>query len=81
MPGFDGTGPDGRGPMTGRGLGPCGRGLARGSGFGFGRGTGWRRLPVTQPTTEVTSNKEIRNEIDSLKKIVEDLKKRIDEFK
>ena len=28
MPGGDGTGPRGEGPMTGRGLGPCGRGLA-----------------------------------------------------
>ena len=25
MPGRDGTGPLGRGPMKGRGLGPCGR--------------------------------------------------------
>jgi hypothetical protein len=25
MPGFDGTGPMGQGPMTGRGLGPCNR--------------------------------------------------------
>jgi hypothetical protein len=24
MPGFSGTGPTGRGPRTGRGLGPCG---------------------------------------------------------
>ncbi|MBO8158241.1 DUF5320 domain-containing protein [Thermosyntropha sp.] len=39
MPGFDGTGPLGYGPMTGRGLGPCGRGLRRGY-FGFGRGRG-----------------------------------------
>lgn len=23
MPGFDGTGPTGRGPISGRGLGPC----------------------------------------------------------
>lgn len=30
MPGFDRTGPQGRGPETGRGLGPCGRGLGRG---------------------------------------------------
>lgn len=34
MPGFDGRGPMGRGPMTGRGLGLCGRGFARGRGFG-----------------------------------------------
>lgn len=49
MPGFDGTGPLGQGPMTGRGLGNCnpnaagygaGRGLGRGMGRGFGRGMG-----------------------------------------
>ncbi|MBN2566761.1 DUF5320 domain-containing protein [Candidatus Woesearchaeota archaeon] len=34
MPGFDRTGPDRMGPMTGRGMGPCGGGRAR----GFGRG-------------------------------------------
>jgi hypothetical protein len=39
MPGFDGTGPLGRGSLTGRGFGPCGRGMAfrRGAGRGFGR--------------------------------------------
>ncbi|RLB09399.1 MAG: hypothetical protein DRG27_04490 [Deltaproteobacteria bacterium] len=53
MPGLDGTGPWGLGPMTGRGLGLCnpygpfGRGWWwRGRGFGFGRGWGrgfgWR---------------------------------------
>lgn len=36
MPGYDGTGPEGRGPY-GRGLGPCGQGTPRGF-FGFGRG-------------------------------------------
>jgi adenylosuccinate synthase len=33
MPYRDGTGPAGMGPRTGRGLGPCGRGFARRSGF------------------------------------------------
>lgn len=36
MPGRDGTGPLGLGPLTGRGLGPCGRGLAFRRGFGAG---------------------------------------------
>ncbi|MFW6381176.1 MAG: DUF5320 domain-containing protein [Bacillota bacterium] len=54
MPAGDGTGPAGRGPMTGRGLGYCAgyqvpgymnnaaprRGFGRGRGFGFGRGYG-----------------------------------------
>ncbi len=48
MPGFDGTGPMGGGPMTGRGMGFCAgrqpagarRFAGRGRGFGFGRGWG-----------------------------------------
>lgn len=52
MPGLDGNGPEGKGTMTGRGLGRCkdgefksppgfGRGPCRG--FGYGRGRGARR--------------------------------------
>ena len=56
MPGFDNTGPGGRGPRTGRGQGRCaptagdtsteqadwgaGRGYGRGYGRGLGRGAG-----------------------------------------
>jgi len=45
MPNRDGTGPDGKGQKTGRGLGPCGngkprRGLGRGFGRAFRRGLG-----------------------------------------
>lgn len=54
MPGFDGTGPSGEGPMTGGGFGYCnparagygrpyGRGYGYDRGFGFGRGRGLRR--------------------------------------
>lgn len=50
MPGYDGTGPSGRGPMTGGGRGFCGaEGIrpARPAAFGFGRGFrgGLRRFP------------------------------------
>ncbi len=41
MPGFDRRGPLGKGPMTGRGLGPCGTGKAthfNDEGYGVGRG-------------------------------------------
>ena len=44
MPGFDGTGPVGGGPGTGRGFGPCVGARPRLGGFrgsGYGRGTGW----------------------------------------
>ncbi|MBU1062297.1 MAG: DUF5320 domain-containing protein [Candidatus Omnitrophica bacterium] len=52
MPGGDGTGPMGMGPMTGRAAGYCtGYSMpgyanpipGRGWGFGFGRGRGWGR--------------------------------------
>lgn len=43
MPGYDGTGPTGSGPRTGRGLGPCGFGFWSRR-FGLGRGIG-RRSP------------------------------------
>jgi len=55
MPAFDGTGPAGMGPMTGRGMGPCnpnfggGYGYGRGMGRGFGRGgrgMGWGRMAM-----------------------------------
>jgi len=42
MPYLDGTGPWGLGPMTGRGLGRCGRGFGYGGrGRGYGRGFGY----------------------------------------
>ena len=34
MPGFNGMGPRGNGPQTGRGNGRCGNGQNRGQGFG-----------------------------------------------
>ena len=49
MPGFDGTGPRGEGPMTGGGRGYCvvpfgaaGRQSGKGSFYGRGAGRGWR---------------------------------------
>jgi len=62
MPGRDGTGPSGQGPLSGRGLGPCGRGL----GFrrGFGRGFGWRRFYFDEPAFEpITLTKEEQKKI------------------
>lgn len=43
MPGFDGTGPRGKGPMTGGGFGYCATGAGAypaGAARGFGRGRG-----------------------------------------
>ena len=40
MPNRNGTGPEGKGPKTGRGLGSCGDGVPRGGGRGMGLGRG-----------------------------------------
>ncbi len=53
MPGFDGSGPAGGGPMTGGGRGYCGTGVSYGperswsrgiAGYGYGRGRGYRHM-------------------------------------
>ncbi len=61
MPNFDGSGPMGQGPMTGRGMGSC-NGQVRGRGQGCARGFGFRRF---------FSQKE---EVEDLKTYQEDLK-------
>ncbi len=45
MPNKDGTGPEGKGPRTGRQMGPCkgAKPIGRFSGQGSGRGMGFRR--------------------------------------
>jgi len=75
---MDGTGPLGTGRF-GRGLGPCGRGMAFGRGAGRGLGMGWRRgaavaadLPA-DPYTEVEALKE---RIDALTAEIEELRSR-----
>ena len=42
MPGMNRTGPEGRGPMTGRGLGYCGNPQGVNPGYGRGMGRGMR---------------------------------------
>ncbi len=48
MPGQDGTGPLGLGPLTGTGLGPCGCGMRRGFSRSHGR---WLGLRYARPVT------------------------------
>jgi hypothetical protein len=56
MPAQDRTGPMGHGPLTGRGLGPCGRGLRR----GFGFRSGFRfNTPQTRPV-ELNKQEQIK---------------------
>ena len=95
MPGYDGTGPEGRGPMTGRGMGPCGRGFGRGFGRGRGRGFGrWFGLSMPafaetayEPTKEEQAQmlaeeaKAIEEEQKALKEELEYIKKKLKELK
>lgn len=93
MPMFDGAGPRGQGPMTGRGLGPCGRGYGRGfgRGFGYGRGRGYGYGPrfgyapsYGYQNRMVTKEEEanmLQDEADELTKELKAIKERIADLK
>jgi len=69
MPNKDGTGPLGRGPLTGRGFGPCGCGMRRGFGRGFAKfGFGCR---VITEKEEKEALKEELKYLDEEKKEIE----------
>jgi hypothetical protein len=66
MPYKDKTGPQGQGPVTGRGFGPCVYGgFGGGMGFGRGFGGGFRRWPTP-------SKAQVKQDLDSYKKDLED---------
>lgn len=90
MPYLDGTGPMGRGPLTGRGLGYCGAGLGLGCGRSMGagrlRGYGWRSaewgaawggVPYS-PMTEDIQKQALVNEQKALEMRLESLKAQIE---
>ncbi len=64
MPRFDGTGPLGAGPLTGRGLGPC----VRGRGYG-------RRFYSRKEESEM-----LKEEADMLQEELEAIKERLAEI-
>ena len=66
MPYRDKTGPQGQGPMTGKGLGPCGVGRGLGRGMGFGRGRGFQSWFVSQ------SKDQVKEELAFYKKTLEE---------
>jgi len=93
MPRGDRTGPDGFGPMTGRGFGFCsgfnspgytrGGGFGRGYGRGFGRGRGFRGMGYVDPYyynpyPKVNDSEEsLKEEITSVEKYLNELKEMI----
>ncbi|MEA2112952.1 MAG: DUF5320 domain-containing protein [Patescibacteria group bacterium] len=74
MPKFDGTGPLGQGPRTGRGMGPCGGGMGRGC--GFGQGMGGRRFFSKKEESEMLDTEvgELEAELKAIKERLSELK-------
>jgi len=73
MPWFDGTGPQGMGPMTGRGFGPCGFGMGwrhHGHPRGLGRYFGWNAPQTKEEKLKalVDYKKALEEELDDVKK-------------
>jgi len=94
MPRGDGTGPDGLGPMTGRGLGYCAGFNSPGfmnPGFrrGLGRGFAWRARVIQpaiqpiaqQPLTEKQEKQFLEQELEALKEEMQEIEKRLKELK
>ena len=71
MPGQDRTGPMGQGPLTGRGLGPCG------GGFRCGVGRGFKRMQFMQP--RVITESEEKEMLNRELKVIEEEKKEIEQ--
>lgn len=83
MPGQDKTGPLGQGPLTGRGLGPCGGGMRRGFGFrrGFGRGFGWRARAEPVTLTKDEEKKILEAELAEIEAEKAEIGRRLKEIK
>ncbi|MBU2577884.1 DUF5320 domain-containing protein [Patescibacteria group bacterium] len=79
MPGFDGTGPLGGGPGTGRGFGPCGLGLGWRRRFGMGRGMG-RYFGWSWPETKEEQKKALLEYRQALEEELEDVKNEEEEL-
>ena len=92
MPQGNGTGPNGQGPMTGRGQGFCagsntpgfansGIGRRMGQGFGRGRGFGFRQAFVQpQVVTEAQEKEFLKQELEDLNAEKVEIEKRLKEL-
>lgn len=70
MPKFDGTGPNGMGPMTGKGMGSCGGRFGRGRRFGFCR---FRAVGFSKGEEKKMLEEEIKHAEEYLKELKKQL--------
>jgi hypothetical protein len=85
MPGFDQTGPAGYGPGTGRGMGPCGRGmgfrrgfpLGYGRGFGRGRGFCWNYYIEPEPLSKEAQKQLLEAELKRIEEEKAEIERRL----
>ena len=75
MPAFDGTGPQGKGPLTGRGMGRCKGGVGRQG--GMGRGFGRRMVRCCDRVGQEPTKQDLENYKNNLKKELEEVEKEI----
>ena len=61
MPGFDGTGPQGKGPMTGRGMGFCVLKESKDRSGQYEGLSGLQGIPISNVTNNVREEKEVIN--------------------
>ena len=76
MPYFDGTGPRGMGPMTGRRFGPCGYGRRLGYGRRFGWGY-WQNQPDSEPLAKEEERKILEAELREIESEKNEIEKRL----
>jgi len=92
MPRGDGTGPNGMGPMTGRGMGYCagfnvpgfmnpnfGRGLGRGRGFAWRARTIQPTMPIQQVQPQVITEKQEKQYLEQELDVLKQEMKEIEE--
>ncbi len=79
MPNRNGTGPDGEGSRTGRGMGNCAG--QDGTGRGLGRGLGGRGRGLSANTNGTQGNSWIQTQLDNLQAAIQRLTDQLDNTK
>lgn len=77
MPRFDGTGPMGMGPMTGRGMGPCAGYRCPGCGYGIGYGRGRYVSAKNELSALENEEKAIKGDLEEVQEEITAVRERV----